>query len=1142
ESDAVAVITVKLSQAAPDFLYVDYKTQAVTATAGDDYTESSGSLEFAPGETEHAVLIALLSNTRVEPNETFRFLLGNPRAFDAGLAVALGAPASATVTIQNDDLPTLSVKDISVTEGNSGNGNAQFTLTLDQVSAIPLSVDYATRDGTAGAGSDYTAARGTLSFAIGQKTQTVSIPILGDATLETDETFSLDLSNPGTGLALAQTSATATIIDDDAQAPTLTIAASQTTFKAGDSATLTFTFSAAPLDFSAADITVSGGTLSGLAVSSANPKVYSAGFTPTADADNLTGSILVTAGQFTDAAGNAGMASNVLDTQGDTRVPIAPTLALTTDSGSSAGDGITQSGTIAVDGLESGATWQYSNGNGSWKAGTGSSFTLTGQGAHTVLVRQSDAAGNQSANSTALTFTLDNVLPAAPTLTLTSDSGSGSSAGDGITQSGVLSVSGLESGATWQYNNGNGSWKPGTGSSFTLTGQGAHTVLVRQSDAAGNQSPNSTALTFTLDSVSPAVTISSDKTSFKTGDTATVTFSFSEIPAGFAGNDVTVTGGSLGALTADAGGKIYTATFTPTANSNSLSGAIAVAAATYTDTAGNNGAAGNTLSLTGDTQAPVFSSGTTVTVAENTASGTTIYDAAADGDAGVTYGLTGADAAKFTIDATNGTVSLAFLPDFEAPADNGANNVYDFSVRATDTAGNFTEQAVAMTVTDVLETGQPVIDLGTAYGKLILPVYVDGNWYYYWDRSGDGSYADTQGAGYTNTADYTTHDDLDGLFTQDINGATGGAGNTNNTYRYTSLNGIQVALPTQGDTILTTGFRLGTTVGGSPVSAGSTLTNPTYDDLLAIWDAYNGTGTGTNSYGTPLDWYDHHDYWSATPSASGHAHVYLNFGNVYDNFDYGNGYVALQVLSVDATAPTVSTIAITSATGLQNSTLNAGDMVSVTVTLSEATTVTGTPQLALTIGGTTVQAGYASGSGSTALVFQYAIQANQTDANGIGIPANALALNGGALKDAAGNNATLSHALVADNAGYRVDATAPVFTSAATATVAENTASGTTIYDAAADGDTGVTYGISGADAAKFTMDLSNGTVSLAFLPDFEVPADSGANNVYDFSVRATDTAGNFTDQAVAMTVTDVAEAGQPVIELGAAYGKLILP
>jgi hypothetical protein len=119
--------------------------------------------------------------------------------------------------------------------------------------------------------------------------------------------------------------------------------------------------------------------------------------------------------------------------------------------------------------------------------------------------------------------------------------------------------------------------------------------------------------------------------------------------------------------------------------------------------------------------------------------------------------------------------------------------------------------------------------------------------------------------------------------------------------------------------------------------------------------------------------------------------------------------------------PIVSSVAITGASGDQNSTLNFGDVVTATVVFSENVTVTGTPQLALNIGGSTVQANYAAGSGTNSLTFTYTIVAEQNDSNGISIAANALTLNGGTLKDGDGNDATLTHALVADNASYKVD-------------------------------------------------------------------------------------------------------------------------
>jgi len=153
--------------------------------------------------------------------------------------------------------------------------------------------------------------------------------------------------------------------------------------------------------------------------------------------------------------------------------------------------------------------------------------------------------------------------------------------------------------------------------------------------------------------------------------------------------------------------------------------------------------------------------------------------------------------------------------------------------------------------------------------------------------------------------------------------------------------------------------------------------------------------------------------------------VTLTHASVPDNASYR---------VADTTSPTVSGIAITSADGIHDSTLNAGDVVTVTVNMSEATAVditNGTPQLALNIGGTTVNADYAYGSGTTALSFNYTILSGQTDANGISIAANSLTLNGGTLKDTIGNDATLTHAPVVDNASYKVipgiDTTVVVF-------------------------------------------------------------------------------------------------------------------
>ena len=143
---------------------------------------------------------------------------------------------------------------------------------------------------------------------------------------------------------------------------------------------------------------------------------------------------------------------------------------------------------------------------------------------------------------------------------------------------------------------------------------------------------------------------------------------------------------------------------------------------------------------------------------------------------------------------------------------------------------------------------------------------------------------------------------LDSIFNQNINGVVGGGGNTTDVYRYATLNGVHLALPTVGGQSSSpygaggiNNYQPGTPVGSSPASTGSTAVNSIYSDLLAVWDAYNGTGTGTNINGTPADW-QANGYWSATPWASGHATVGLYDGYVFPLSDTYNTCVALQVL------------------------------------------------------------------------------------------------------------------------------------------------------------------------------------------------------------------------------------------------------
>ncbi|RZR09122.1 Ig-like domain-containing protein, partial [Vibrio vulnificus] len=197
----------------------------------------------------------------------------------------------------------------------------------------------------------------------------------------------------------------------------------------------------------------------------------------------------------TDAAGNTSGSSTLTFTL-DTTAPDAPQISLDIDSGSLADDFLTNKGDFTVAGTEEGATVEYFV-NGEWTT----TAPTPVEGDNTIIVRQTDAAGNTSGSST-LTFNLDTTAPDAPQISLDTDSGS--LADDFLTNKGDFTVAGTEEGATVEYFV-NGDWA----TTAPTPVEGENTIIVRQTDAAGNTSGSST-LTFTLDTTAQAGTVSVD--------------------------------------------------------------------------------------------------------------------------------------------------------------------------------------------------------------------------------------------------------------------------------------------------------------------------------------------------------------------------------------------------------------------------------------------------------------------------------------------------------------------------------------------------------------------------------------------------------------------------------------------------------
>ena len=764
---------------------------------------------------------------------------------------------------------------------------------------------------------------------------------------------------------------------------------------------------------------------------------------------NLTSTI-------TDKGGNSSVASANLALTIDVTAT-APTVALTADTGASGTDKITSNGAVTVSGAETGATIEYS-GNGT--TGWSSTVPTPSVGSNTVYVRQTDLAGNTSVASGPLSFTLDSTAPTASIVLADSALKAGETSGVSITFSeavtsfdntdltlanGTLStLASSDGGKTWT-----GTFTPTANLESTTN---AITLATGYTDIAGNTGTAASSANYAIDTLAPTLAITSSVNAVKAGESAAITFTFSEDPGtSFAAGDVTTSGGTLGTISG--AGLTRSATFTPTSGVASGNASITVASASYTDAAGNSGGAGSTPAISIDTLAPTVTptapvdGGLSLGLASNLTLGAN--ETVVKGGGTVSL-YTGADVLVESINVSSGQITITGTGascqiNINPTADLVKDQAYYVKASAgafTDVAGNvwvgiadattwnFTGAGATVLVNPVaidntvnlLESAQTITVTGTLGAETaILAAYkvtdmtavlhpASGadvtltNFVYSYSSGATGTWsADIAPAVLSGTSDYT--------LTVSFVGTSGAAANivgagTNVVHVDTVVAAPTVALTTDS----TDGVAGHNTDRISNV--GTLVVTGTETNAVLSYSA-NSTN-GIDGTWTP-----------SFTAADGANTVYVRQTDVAGNTSAASNALAF---TLDTTAPAVSGVAFASATGLLNNTLNANDVLSVVVAMNDATTVTtsgGTPTLGLIVGGTQVQASYVSGSGTSALVFNYTIQPGQTDGNGVSVAANSLALNGGALTDIAGNAASLGHALVADNSGYLVDTNAP---------------------------------------------------------------------------------------------------------------------
>ncbi len=210
-----ASVDVTLSTVSGREVSVSFATVDATATTADgDYVAKSGTIDFAPGETQQTIVITVFGDDNVELDETFDVQISSP------VHATLGN-ATAVVTITgNDPIPpgsaVLNVSGASVREGALGTTRVlTFTIVRSGETTTAVDVDFATTNASGNDPSDYLAASGNVAFGANETTETVDVTIVGDRRLEHKESFFVSLLDPSVGAAIETGQAAGHIINDD---------------------------------------------------------------------------------------------------------------------------------------------------------------------------------------------------------------------------------------------------------------------------------------------------------------------------------------------------------------------------------------------------------------------------------------------------------------------------------------------------------------------------------------------------------------------------------------------------------------------------------------------------------------------------------------------------------------------------------------------------------------------------------------------------------------------------------------------------------------------------------------------------------------------------------------------------------------
>ena len=822
----------------------------------------------------------------------------------------------------------------------------------------------------------------------------------------------------------------------DGVRPSVSISLSDSSLTAGETATVTITFSEAVTGFSLADLTARNGTLSNLSTS--DNIHWTATLTP--DAGNTSNGNYVSLDNslYTDASGNtgAGVALSSLyavDTQRPTATIVVSNNSL--NIGGSSLVTITFSEAVTNFGL---ADMWATNGtlsnlstsdNITWTATLTPTNGVTHSGNVVTLSNfgVNDLVGNAGTGTTnSNTYSVDTQRPTATIVFANPNMGIGQMSlvtitfseavsdftNDDLTVSnGTLSaVSSSDGGVTWTA-----TFTPTAG----INSASNHVILDNTGvlDGAGNAgSGTTTSNNYGIDGVRPTATVAIDKSSLIIGQTAQVTITFSEAVTSFSNSDLTVSNGTLSAVSSSDGGVTWTATFTPAGNITSASNVITLDNTGYTDTAGN---AGSDTSVSSnyaiDTQRPTAvivvsdptlrageTSQVTITFSEAVTgftqgdlnAGNGILSNLSSSDGGVTWTATFTPNAN-TSSGTN-VITLANTGIFDIVGNSGAGTTSSVNY-SIDTVRPTATIVVANPALKIGDTSQVTITFSQAVsGFTNADLTVVG---------GTLSAVSSADGGVTWTATFTPAGNISNaanLITLDNSGVNAASSGNTGTGLTTSNNYvIDTQRPTA--TIVVAKDQLG--IGGSSqvtIIFSEAVTGFSLADLTA--------GNGTLSNLTTSD----NITWTATLTPAvgvnaGNNHVSLDNTGVTDIAgNAGSGTTDSNAYAVDSIRPTATIV-------INDPTLSAGESTTVTITFSEA--VTGLDNNDLSVPNGTLGT-LSSSDGGITWTATYTPNLNVRDTS------NVIVLNNTGYTDLAGN----AGVSVTNSANFTIDTVRPTAT------------------------------------------------------------------------------------------------------------------